>query len=146
MMAEPRKIKFRGLTRDGVWEYGYYFMFEERAFIIPRTRAVFIQTTGGTMNLRDFIEVIPETIGQYAALKDKNGIEIWEGDLVKYNKSKRVAVIEWDNSSAMFAMNVLTPKGIRLYQMRNGYAEYAKNDRLYHHKVIGNIHQNPELL
>ena len=74
--------------------------------------------------------VIPETIGQYTGLTDKNGKKIFEGDIVAFGEYRYT--VEWK-------------------QDRIGYGYTETADRMLecdgeHCEVIGNIHDNPELL
>ena len=77
-MAEQRK--YRGLTKDGKWVYGY--------FLVNSNNRVCIYDP----EIGD-IPIIPETVGQFVT-KDKNGKDVYAGDSVK--SGKRILLIVWD--------------------------------------------------
>ncbi len=80
-------------------------------------------------------------IMQYTGLKDKNGKEIYEGDILKYNfpydgRLKHISPVKFVETEASFGIKDRYENEIPLYRIAtNNYFE-----------VIGNIYENPELL
>lgn len=129
---------FRGKRKDnGEWVYGgiYYQKADE-----VKEEAVYI--IGGSLNdVGVAYEVIPETVIQCTGMKDKNGRLIFEGDLLRFTNS--------DNEQSIYKVfydDVYA--GYRIQEMGLGGLDEMSNweDSREYFEVIGNIHDNPELL
>lgn len=121
-----REIKFRGKRLDnGEWVYGYYSPVKLPIF---GTMGHFINEDG-----YQAIEINPDTVGQYTGLKDRNGKEIYEGDIV--------SII---TDCAAFLYKIVFDKGCFCMADKEGDIWDVITEEGI--EVIGNIHDNPELL
>lgn len=125
-----REILFRGKRVDnGEWVYGYFVKMLWEYIIIPLE------------DENTVYPVVPETVGQYTGLKDKNGTKIFEGDIVERTyytlpeERKVMAEVAYEEESAAFVLYSFgtEKKGI--------CGEICDTN-----KVIGNIYDNPEML
>lgn len=127
-----REILFRGkCLDDGKWIFGYY------------TGPVGIDSSHEICDISDpigsRIDVAPDTVGQYTGLTDKNGTKIFEGDVV--------------SGLFLYALPINGVVAFRdgafgLCWMRGGWQEFTAFTSMCNvtHEVLGNVHDNPELM
>ena len=120
-----REVIFRGKRTDnGEWVKGYLY--------ITHIGAHEIGSYDAEINIeRLTFDVIPETVGQYTGLTDKNGTKIFEGDIVDYISSDVIG----NPKTGTIIVEDMTDYDTMIY--------LNHSDEL---QIIGNIHDNPELL
>ena len=133
-----REIKFRGKRIDnGEWVYGYYFI-EERDIedgIIWRDIPQIQQRYGDHFQ---YFDVDLATVGQYTGLHDKNGKEIYEGDII---------VGTYKDMGTDTGLVVFKGCGFKVEIPNVGDDELVDWERYSDSiEVIGNIYDNPEML
>lgn len=151
IIAEEEKKRrerflFRGKDKDdGKWYEGAYRAYDDTTYCFKEdydrhpenTHHTIIfsrMTDWGLPNQHLQAEVIPETVGQYTGLQDKNGKKIFEGDIVKVTRSNngyspytQICAVQYDPRSASYDF----------------YDYHGDIDSV---EVLGNIFDNPELL
>ena len=124
-----REILFRGKRLDNdEWIEGFYYI---NSALRPIMAVIPDEIGRGR-----WYEVNPDTVGQYTGLTDKNGKKIFEGDI--WDCGGCIGVIEWAEEVCSFEAHY-TMNGIE-------YANAVSDYRAAKVEVIGNIHDNPELL
>ena len=127
-----REIKFRGKRLNGKLKFNKSIT----------------RLENGSVRLGGYA-VIPETVGQFTGLTDKNGVEIYETDIIRKQNYRNGEFIEdyivvFDFGSFCLKTirdNEIHPKGTLI-----SFGNFEQNGNLRKEYVIGNIYDNPELL
>lgn len=151
-----REILFRGkLKSNDEWSFGN---------LNVSLRGIVIITPDETP-IGKYGQVISETVGQYTGLTDKNGKKIFEGDIIRYADNDEYEMylesIEcpgeyegvdfsrmWTADEVVYGDKIGYPAfDLNAHDFEcNGLAELSENGGQWFYEVIGNIHDNPELL
>lgn len=128
-----REIKFRAWdTEENKWYKPVYRAYEGKLFeiLIGMNGCVVTRNMDGVgIGLPRF------EIMQYTGLKDKNGKEVYEGDILKSDLDEvMIDTVEWDADGVSF----------HLKNVSTGFSQLRIED--WEWEVIGNIYENPELL
>lgn len=127
-----REILFRGKRIDnGEWVEGMYLYIKGHTY-------------PSIFDMEGFSHIIiTKTVGQFTGLLDKNGNKIFEGDIVRRFNSKEQEVmryaVKWNTDCCMF---VLMSEYTYLGEYDSDFTVFYGEDL----EVVGNIHDNPELL
>ena len=141
-----RQIKFRGKDLNtGEWAYGDLHTLCNQPHI--HTEVSSYPFAGQ----RKFVN--PETIGQFTGLQDKNGREIYEGDIIRKTETTYrmtdLGVVRYCNEEAKFVLHVTDKYGeynfsfVKDFQSQDGHATVPCHNE---YEVIGNVYDDKELL
>ena len=135
-----REILFRGKRKDnGNWIAGGVVHCDDKVFIVWAHRLL---SKNGPTYFPTMVEVIPETLGQYTGAKDKNGKEIFKGDIVRHTQQflhgtvDSIGVVAWSDGYGAWIIS----------KYINNRADMFLMTECHRTEIIGNIHDNPELL
>jgi len=141
-----REIKFRGKSiTDGRWIYGYLVKIKDK-----NSEKTFIyEENVGIEHQIIYYLVDPKTVGQYIGSKDANDKEIYEGDIVKltYEDNLLIEIIEQLGQQKEVIETILWNPARAGFTAGFAFAvDLGNYDGKPKIEVIGNIHDNPELL
>jgi len=150
-----REIKFRGRIVNGNWVFGNYAHLKQDFSTVKEGH--YISNSKGS----PFAFLVrPETIGQFTGLTDKNGKEIYEGDIHRveiehsHGDERHYFICTWLKEFGSFSwidsMNYqdYIDNGLIAieWMLNDGIPLHLDFDDCEQIKIIGNIHENPDLL
>lgn len=129
-----REILFRGKTLSGKWVEGIYSPYNWDIDLVRENKPQIIILSENKDDIDDglWCDIIPETAGQYTGLTDKNGVKIFEGDIVRYGDTIHEVVFEQRNGTAYFG----------LVYSESETLPFGHYQDLRQIEVIGNIYDN----
>lgn len=132
-MKKLRLILYRAKRLDnGEWVYG--------DLIHTKTKSRGVIAEISTLDM--FYGIDPETVGEYTGLTDKNGVQIFEGDIVKIDGKYLRYVAYSGEHTAFCAMHYIDKQQSELTgTLGDGYDNYKRS-----YEVVGNIYDNTELV
>lgn len=140
-----REILFRGKCKDnGEWVEGFIHCVTDN--YTPKNCwdiTTFKKLDNEEIVLTGQYEVIPETVGQYTGLTDKNGTKIFEGDIIRDTTDNELLVVEGTTAFGFYFKYVTEPDDyVTVFDLG------ISDDDTYLTSciIVGNIHSNPELL
>lgn len=130
-----REIKFRGkLIKNRSWIYGDLVRDD-------KGHSYIYQEDAEGLYLGNRVD--QDTVGQYIGLRDIDGEDIFEGDIVRFIDSDTKVIVTWHEYHAMF---YLLFKKDRPQNINDDKVSIGRMKREFALEVIGNIHDNLELL
>lgn len=140
-----REILFRGRTTDCGWKIGTFISTYLEKMLCTDGEARIIPNLAGPPHcgiVTDFGEIYVverETVGQFTGRYDKNGEKVYEGDVLSILGGEYRGVVMWSDHDQCY---FISPNGDD-HTTVGDFGDYGRAD---YYEVVGNVHDNPELL
>ena len=128
-----REILFRGQYDKDMWIEGNPIVTNDGTFIYFGNGHAYWNNAEQCMQVENLLKVEPETVGQFTGLLDMNGKKIFEGDIFSLGDPNILYIVQW-HDTGFSGKQIRSTSYVGLSYWR---------DRI---EIVGNIHDNPELL
>lgn len=141
-----RTIKFRAKRLDNKeWTCGYFYEENDNTYIIENRQKESI------LNRNITYKVDPKTVCQFTGFLDKNGREIYEGDILRSDeypfscmeddaRDNYFGIIEWSDEEAMFLLTCVKKPKSAVRGISDGFSDEITQQKLEDCEVVGSIH------